>query len=582
MNKKLRFFIVLITLGVGLYFSYPTMKWYFLFNDEQKSQVNRTVDGMRSDNLTKTEQDIAELMDLVQADNNAVLPDRFSYLKAGVKKGLKEAGFEASSPLKIVDVAKVYSRTVLQQTIENEYARTSLEQQRIFDRIIRLGLDIFGGISVVLQGDPESLQDKLGREPTPEEVEIAMNGVSNALVNRIDSFGVTEPQVRRLGDDQILLEIPGESNAERVETYVLGRGRLTFNLEDRASSASVINRYIEKTGDVTGRGLDIGDDGRPTDPELDALLRAGLVMRGYYTKDSYGIDQLVRYIAVESEPILDGNYIREARANYDTINAGWNTTFRLDTEGGDIFYNFTKDNVNEGLSVIIDNKIRSSANISEALRSNVSISGLSQQESSDLALLLQTAALPIDLTIENQQTVGPALGEETIQTGLKAILIGLIAVIIFMLVWYKESGVFASIALLINFFLILSLLSVMNFTLTLTSIASLILTVGMAVDANVIIFERIKEELREGKARIIAVDIGFKRAFSTIIDANITTFIAAVFLSVLGQGSIQGFAVVLTVGIVCTIFTALFVVRLMFDVGTDTFHKKQVSISWTK
>ena len=186
----------------------------------------------------------------------------------------------------------------------------------------------------------------------------------------------------------------------------------------------------------------------------------------------------------------------------------------------------------------------------------------------------------VPLSVESQQVIGASLGEQAIAQGIKAIAVGLILIMIFMLIWYKGAGVNAIVAQILNLYIMFSVLSAFNLTLSLSSIAGMILTIGMAVDANVIIFERIKEELIAGKSRVAAISAGFDNAFWAIMDSNITTFIAAIFLSQLGSGSIQGFAVSLAIGVVSSVFTALFVSRLMFDFETDVLKSTKVSIGW--
>jgi preprotein translocase subunit SecD len=203
-------------------------------------------------------------------------------------------------------------------------------------------------------------------------------------------------------------------------------------------------------------------------------------------------------------------------------------------------------------------------------------------EANSIAMMLRTAGLPVALEVVSQQGIGASMGEDTIRQGLFALLGGIAMVLIFMLVYYRSAGVNAVVAQLLNFYIMFSVLSAFSFTLTLPSIAGFILTIGMATDANVIIFERIKEELRLGKNRKAAVDIGFEKAFWAVMDSNVTTFIAALFLAQLGSGPIQGFAVALSVGVFSSVFTALFVSRLIFDFGTDVMRSRKISISWAK
>jgi preprotein translocase subunit SecD len=256
--------------------------------------------------------------------------------------------------------------------------------------------------------------------------------------------------------------------------------------------------------------------------------------------------------------------------------------FFLTGEGGDIFYKFTSENVNKALAVVLGDKVKAQARISEAIRDAVRVTGFSREEANDLALVLRTGALPVPLEIINQEAVGASLGEDAISKGSRAILYGLALVLLFMLVYYTGAGLVADLALILNMFFLVSVLSVFGFTLTLPSFAGIILTVGMAVDANVIIFERIKEEYRTGKSARAAVKAGFSKAFWTVLDANITTFIAALALSQLGKGTVQGFAVTLAIGIVSSMFTALFVSRLVFDFALDVLKINKLSISWRR
>jgi preprotein translocase subunit SecD len=236
--------------------------------------------------------------------------------------------------------------------------------------------------------------------------------------------------------------------------------------------------------------------------------------------------------------------------------------------------------VGKPLAIVLDDRVKSQATIQNAIRDAVRLTGFGQEEADNIALTLRTAALPVELEVANQQTIGASLGEDAIRQGLFALIGGLAAVMVFLLIFYKGAGVNAVIAQILNLYLMGSILSAFNFTLTLPSIAGFILTIGMAVDANVIIFERMKEERRLGKTRKAAVESGFDKAFWAIMDSNITTFIAALFLSQLGSGPIQGFAVSLAIGVFSSVFTALFVSRLIFDFGTDVLGSKGLSVSW--
>ena len=313
------------------------------------------------------------------------------------------------------------------------------------------------------------------------------------------------------------------------------------------------------------------------------MIVEGLQALGYYTKDDYGIDQFQGWIVVSEDAGLDGIHIDSATVSTDPNTFQPLVLFSLDAEGTTIFAQLTGENTNKLMAVVLDDKVKASAVISDRISGGrVQVTGFEYDEANDLAVVLRTGALPVEMEIRTLQSVGASLGEETIQKGLRAILIGFGLVFVFMAIWYKGAGIIADIALALNLVLLTALLSSFNFTLTMTSIAGLILTVGMSVDANVIIFERIKEELKLGKSRSAAVGTGFRKARWTVLDAQITTLIAALFLSQLGKGPVQGFAVTLAWGIGCSLFTALFVSRLLFDFGTESLKRQKLSIAWGK
>ena len=283
---------------------------------------------------------------------------------------------------------------------------------------------------------------------------------------------------------------------------------------------------------------------------------------------------------MKKEIALDGKHIKSADVGSDYTGRP-QVNFVLDGEGTTIFGDFTTANVNESLAIVSDDKIKSYARINEPITGGqVALSGFGIDEVENIRKVLQTAWLSVPLEVESQQVVGASLGDQAISQGVNALLYGLLSVMVFMLLWYKGAGINAVVAQVLNLYIMFSVLSAFNLTLTLPSVAGMILTIGMAVDANVIIFERIKEERLLGKSRAASIAAGFNNAFWAIMDSNITTFIAAMFLSQLGTGPIQGFAVSLSIGVVSSVFTALVVSRLMFDVGTDLMKKQGISISW--
>lgn len=391
------------------------------------------------------------------------------------------------------------------------------------------------------------------------------------LTNRIDRFGLTEPVIRRQGEDRIYIEMPGAAETDRINSIIMGKGILNFRLVDTVATNSFMAYYNANPASTFNAAGELINPG---------IIPADCEVMGLYQKDSYGLDERIGYLVVKKEIALDGKHIKSADVGSDYTGRP-QVNFVLDGEGTTIFGDFTTANVNESLAIVSDDKIKSYARINEPITGGqVALSGFGIDEVENIRKVLQTAWLSVPLEVESQQVVGASLGDQAISQGVNALLYGLLSVMVFMLLWYKGAGINAVVAQVLNLYIMFSVLSAFNLTLTLPSIAGMILTIGMAVDANVIIFERIKEERLLGKSRAASIAAGFNNAFWAIMDSNITTFIAAMFLSQLGTGPIQGFAVSLSIGVVSSVFTALVVSRLMFDVGTDLMKKQGISISW--
>ncbi|MBN2628474.1 MAG: protein translocase subunit SecD [Spirochaetales bacterium] len=572
MNRGTRFFLILLCIGIAVLFLFPTVKWYFYTPADMQTLANGTTDSIREYAEHKAGEGLDQLVSLTASEEglNGAMPQELAFLIDAAKANYKLVGEKVPRDWTVKAVlAGFASGEAVYQALEDTYRQNVQDLKTMKAKAIKLGLDLFGGLSVVIEADRTSLTDRLGHSPSEEELNDALNRAMEILNNRIDTFGVTEPSIRKVAsDNQILIEVPGEVDPEQVNSFLMGKGRLGFHIVDE-DATTAIQTYTAGGGQIV--------DGRPAD---DTVIDKGLVVRGYYKKDSYGQDVFQRYAVISSEVGLDGEHIQSASVTSDQVTAQPNVVFYLDKEGGDLFYKMTSANTGKPMAVVMDNKIKSIATISEGIRDSVRVTGFNTQEANDLALILRTAAMPVDLEVKSQSIVGATMGEETRNAGLMAMAIGFAAVFVFMLVWYRRAGMVADIALLLNLFFITAILSAFRFTMTMTSIAGLILNVGMAVDANVIIFERIKEELRLGKSRAASIESGFKKAFWTIMDANITTLIAALFLSMLGSGPVRGFAVTLAVGIVSSLFTALFVSRFIFDVGTDNFKQDKIKIGW--
>lgn len=572
MTKRGRLTIVLLVLVVCGLFLYPTIKWYGFVPQDTKDLATGSKEQIKEYASGRATKELRELKELVVSDSAAALPDEYAYLKALAKENYKKRGEKAPGTWTLENTFRGFaSEAAMFSAIEGYYRSTLLDLKDNGNSVLQLGLDLSGGMSILLEADEAAFAEKLGTTPTAAEVSNAVTQDMEILNNRIDQFGVTEPEIRLQGSTQILVEVPGAADPERVNTFLLGKGSLNFHIVDTEATTKLQQYLFENPVEM------YTDDGRLKTP---ADLEAGKIVAGYYVNDAYGIDELQQVVVLDEEVGLDGIHITQATTGSDGITGQPTVNFQLDSNGGEIFYKLTSTHQNETLAVVMDGKIKAMATITEPIRNSVQIKGFSSAEAAALAIVLRTAALPIQLNVVNQQAVGASLGEDSVRRGLQAIALGFALVILFMGVYYRRAGMVANIALLLNLIIMLAILSAFNLTLTLTSIAGLILTVGMAVDANVIIFERIKEEYRLGKTAEASVKAGFKKAFWTIMDANITTFIAAIVLSQLGSGGVQGFANTLAVGIVSSMFTALFVSRLIFDFAVEQRKVKNLHISW--
>jgi len=571
MKKRGRLFIVLLVVVMCGIFLYPTIKWYAFVPQETKDLATGSKIQIKEYASGRATKDLRELKALVAADPTAALPEEYSGIIPMAKENYQ--AMKQSVPKKWTVEAVFggfYSEQGMFDALESSYRTELLALKDLSGDVLQLGLDLRGGMSILLEADTASWEAKNGKKLSATEVSSLLGDDIAILNERIDQFGVTEPDIRAQGTDQILIEIPGAADPERVNSFLKGKGSLAFQIVDQDLTSQLQTYFKENPGEI------YTDAGQLKQP---AFLPAGRIAAGYYVNDSYGLDELESYVVLYEEIGLDGIHISDAQSSTNSVTGQPTANFELDTTGGEIFYKLTSTHTGETLAVVQDGKVKAMATITEAIRNSVQITGFSVEEASDLSIVLKTAALPIELTVVSQQAVGASLGEDTVSSGLIAILIGLLLVFLFMVAIYKRSGLFADIALLFNLVIMLAVLSAFNMTLTLTSIAGLVLTVGMAVDANVIIFERIKEELALGKTVEASAKAGFAKAFWTIMDANITTIIAALVLSQLGSGSVKGFANTLAVGIVSSMFNALFVVKLMFDAVLSRKNPR-LSISW--
>jgi preprotein translocase subunit SecD len=388
----------------------------------------------------------------------------------------------------------------------------------------------------IISMKPQALADLKNR---------AVEQAIETIRNRIDSLGVSEPTIQEhgLGQYQILVQLPGVDDPARVKEIM----QSTAMLEIRQSLG----------GPYPTEQAALQDKGGVMPP--DAVLLQGKSM------GSVGSDSGPVWYLISKSSAVSGRDLRTADASRDE-NGQPSVSFTLTGEGGRRFAAFTSAHVGDNLAVVLDNRVREVAVIKSEIRDQGVINGrFTEQETKDLSMTLRSGALPAGIKYLEERTVGPSLGSDSIRAGVEAAVIGMLAVLIFMLIYYRGAGINADVALILNLVILLGFLGYSGATLTLPGIAGVILTVGMGVDSNVLIFERIREESRNGKNPPSAVEQGFKHAWVTIVDTHVTTIVSAFILFIFGTGPVKGFAVTLTFGLLANLFTAVFVSRMIFD-----------------
>ena len=377
------------------------------------------------------------------------------------------------------------------------------------------------------------------------------------IESRINLLGVTEPTLQRHGapeSHQILLQMPGVQDPERIKAILVGESRLELMHVISPPNPSPVQTYATKEEAIQALGGTVPSN------------RQVLPYTEREEPTATGEKRAQRWVIVETPAIIDGSELRNAEAVSRTGRSDdYQVAFTLKPSGAEKFARWTGANINQYLAVVLNGEVKSIAYIKSQISDAGEISGrFTKQSAEDLALTLRSGALPAPLVYLEERTVGPSLGADSIRAGITASVIGLLLVVLVMIVYYRGSGVNAVVALLLNIVLTMAALILFGATLTLPGIAGIILGIGMAVDSNVLIFERIREELRTGKTVASAIEQGFARAFVTIIDTHVTTIISSLFLFVFGTGPIRGFAVTLILGLAANLFTAVYVSRTIF------------------
>jgi len=393
----------------------------------------------------------------------------------------------------------------------------------------------------------------LSKEELRSVRDYAIDQSLETIRNRVDQFGVSEPIIQRQGLTNILIQLPGIQDPQRAKDIIGKTALLEFKLVDDAANLE----EAVKSGPPPGREVLYGHGGRGEG--------AGTERQPY---------------VLESRALMTGEYIQDARVRPSEQLSGPSVELILNNAGGRLFEQITSANVKRRLAIVLDNRVYSAPVIQERIGGGrASITGnFDIKEARDLSIVLRAGALPAPVEIAEERTVGPSLGQDSINQGLTSFIVGATFVVLFMIAYYKGAGLVAVVALLFNVFYMIALLAGLQAVLTLPGIAGIVLTVGMAVDANVLINERIREELRGGRAVRSAIEAGYKNALPAILDSNITTFLSGVILFQFGTGPIKGFAVTLCIGILTTVMTAVYLSRVYYDYRIGARKLERISI----
>jgi protein-export membrane protein SecD len=485
----------------------------------------------------------SELLEEVELDQ--VMKDKIESLHADIRIGLRKAhiGFENLSPVgndgisvKILEPGQYdQAKTILKNL--NPLVSSSLLSvgQRAYDMLEP-------GSNTVVMKMTDGYKAQTKQQIVDESVEVVRR--------RIDELGTREPSIERQGEDRILIQVPGLADPQRLINLLGKTAKMTFQLVDETADINLAKKGI----------VPIGSELLPLEPQVKGGPMGSIV--------------------VEKRVMVGGDRLTDAQGTFNQQTGQAVVTFRFDSVGAHEFGDVTKENVHRRFAIVLDSKVIEAPEIREPiLGGSGEISGnFTIQSASDLAVLLRAGALPAPLKVLDQRTVGPGLGADSIKAGKYSAIGGLILVALFMVARYGLFGLFADLALTLNVVLLFAALTLFGATLTLPGIAGIVLTMGMAVDANVLIYERIREEQRNGRSMLASIDTGFRRAMNTIIDANMTHLIASLILFQLGSGPVRGFAVTLGVGIITSFFTAVMVTRLMVVTWLQTWRPKRLAI----
>ncbi len=484
-------------------------------------------------------------------------------------------------------------------------------------KALKLGLDLQGGMRVVLEVDKTNLDENAGKDARERALEI--------IRNRVDEFGVSEPVIQAQGDDRIVVELPALQDPDRARNLIGKTALLEFKIVESPENSQLLVKRLDpiatkiaggttsttpadtaanpfvnpfadsaKESDTTSAFADIDDETSTglsqyieyagpfysvveddysivdrilEDPAIKAAIPPDVEF-AWSTRSEMINGQKIRPLYLLKKKVeMSGTHLTDARPNYDQFHKPV-VDFTFDREGGDMFGKVTGPNIGKPLAILLDGKVESAPNIRSKIRDKGQITlggAASFFDAKDLATILRAGALPAPVKIVENFVIGPTLGRDSIEAGKLGLSVALVLIVLFMLIYYRTSGVIANIVLITNVFFLMAVMAGLGATLTLPGIAGIILTMGLAVDSSVLIFERIRDELRSGKTVKAAIDAGYSRASVPIIDSNITNLIVAGVLYYFGSGTVKGFAVTLGVGILISLYTALIIGKIAFN-----------------
>ena len=522
--------LILLIVGIGILFAIPN----FINKESLKNfpsffpskQVNLGLDLQGGSHL------------LLEVDTDVIINERIDNLTSDLRKFFREESMKISN-LNINDGLLRFKSSLINQSIISKIKELSVTDSQNM-------LQVGASSNLIVSTNEDYIEILFTDEYKKLLTVNAVNQSLEIVRRRIDELGTREPTIQRQGTSRIIIQVPGLEDPDEIKSLLGQTAKLTFQLVDQ----SVI--YDPQKPDKAP----IGSEVLPSDEDAN-----------------------YKYI-VKKRVMVGGENLVDAQPGFDPQTNEPIVSFRFDGIGAKKFGRVTQQNIGKPFAIILDNRVVSAPVIRDAILggSGQISGGFTSQEANELAILLRAGALPAPLIILEERSVGPDLGADSINAGKVAAVIGFIAVILFMLFIYRVFGLFADIALIINLLLVLGVLSLFQATLTLPGIAGIILTIGMAVDANVLIFERIKEELRNGSSMINSIDNGYKRALSTILDANITTLIAAIILFFMASGPVRGFSITLAIGIFTSVFTAFTVTRFFISLRVKKMKSESVGL----